>query len=472
MEGNRISLQEPIIKISYDYLIATAYLVPPIGEKEYTVEEVLRLLSIYGVKHGIKKDVITSIIEDKRYNEEVVVAEGVEKINGKDGYYEFLFNTDPKPHPSIKEDGSVDFYNIQCFEPVHKGQVIAKYYKATNGNYGWDIKGNMTTPKPGKDLPALRGKSFLVNDEGTEYRATQSGKIELFDNRIIVITPILYVTDCVDYTVGNIQFDGDIVIQKDVLAGFTIEASGSIFVHGSVESATIIAGKDIVIKHGMQGAEKGKVVAGGKVMAKFFEATDIKAGGDISTSAIMNCRVFSDKKVVVVGRFGAIVGGYVSGKEGIVVSKVGNSSEIATHIEVGITKDDYNTLNDITMKSQQIERDITRLKEILSLYEKKESIRLENGEIVEEDPQKGKVMDTLSVRQEEIAELNKHYEDKKNEIQQISNAEIQVLVGLHKGTIVHINTIKKAMITITQDVSIRLRGENIVVYNGSDNKYL
>lgn len=469
MKGNQVQLlQEPIIKISCDYLIATVYLIPPIGDKEYTVEEILRVLSAYGVKQGIKEDVITNIIEDKRYNQEIVIAQGVEKINGRNGYYEFLFNTDPKPRPSIREDGSVDFYNIKCFEPVQKGQAIANYYKASNGAYGWDIKGNMITPKPGKDLPALRGKSFRVNNEGTKYIATQSGKIELIDNQIIAITPILYISGCVDYTVGNLLFDGDIVIQNDVLSGFIVEASGSIFVNGSVESATIIAGKDIVIKHGMQGAERGSVVAGGMVMAKFFEATDIKAGGDISTSAIMNCRVFSDKKVVVVGQFGAIVGGYVSGKEGIVVSKVGNNSEIITHIEVGVTKEDYQLLNDITIKVQRIENEIACLKEILSLIEKKDDKSFVGGEIVESYWQRDKVIDTRSVREGEMAQLNKTYEDKKKEIWKVSNAEIRILSGLHKGAVVHMNARIKEMNTITQDIAICTRGKKIVVYNGSE----
>ena len=45
---------------------------------------------------------------------------------------------------------------------------------------------------------------------------------------------------------------------------------GSIYVGGFVEGATLIAGKDIVLKDGVNTKNSGKIEAGGNISGRFF----------------------------------------------------------------------------------------------------------------------------------------------------------------------------------------------------------
>ena len=65
----------------------------------------------------------------------------------------------------------------------------------------------------------------------------------------------------------------DIRIRGNVLSGMKVTSEkGSIIVDGYVEAATLIAGKDVILKNGMQGKWQGKVCRQREdVSGKFFE---------------------------------------------------------------------------------------------------------------------------------------------------------------------------------------------------------
>ena len=73
-----------------------------------------------------------------------------------------------------------------------------------------------------------------------------------------------------DMSMGNIDFNGDVNITGSVRSGVTVHAMGSIYVGGFVEGATLIAGKDIVLKDGVNTKNSGKIEAGEIYQADFL----------------------------------------------------------------------------------------------------------------------------------------------------------------------------------------------------------
>ena len=68
---------------------------------------------------------------------------------------------------------------------------------------------------------------------------------------------------------GDIIFSDDIHIKGNVLTGVMIHSvKGSIIVDGFVEACSLEAGTEVVLKNGMQGNGKGKIVAGGNVSGR------------------------------------------------------------------------------------------------------------------------------------------------------------------------------------------------------------
>ena len=102
-------------------------------------------------------------------------------------------------------------------------------------------------PKPGKPKPRLHGKGFKTSEDGKETYAAISGKIE-YCNYDLSVVNVYDVNGNLDMSMGNIDFNGDVNITGSVRSGVTVHAMGSIYVGGFVEGATLIAGKDIVLK--------------------------------------------------------------------------------------------------------------------------------------------------------------------------------------------------------------------------------
>ena len=112
--------------------------VPPTGAPEnYTVEYLTDVLHLNHVKIGILTDNLQKIINNNIYNKEVLVAQGAEAQDGKDGYFEYLFETNLSQKPIVLEDGTVDYKNIKMIELVEPGQKIAIYHAGTAA-----LKGN------------------------------------------------------------------------------------------------------------------------------------------------------------------------------------------------------------------------------------------------------------------------------------------------------------------------------------------
>lgn len=139
-----------------------------------------------------------------------------------------------------------------------------------------------------------------------------------------------------DSTTGNLDFEGSIQINGDVMANFEVKAGGNVIVSGLVEDAKIVAGGNIIIAKGMNGMSKGYLKAGGDVMAKFLENVRVVAGGYVESEAILHSRISAGTEVKVEGRKGIIVGGYVQAGQRVTAKTIGTGMGASTILEVGV----------------------------------------------------------------------------------------------------------------------------------------
>ena len=86
---------------------------PPSAKGSLNEEDDIKAsLKNLGVVFGIKEDTIKDFIAHRKYFTDIILAEGKEPIQGQDAEIEYFFNTDLKARPTLKEDGSVDFFNL------------------------------------------------------------------------------------------------------------------------------------------------------------------------------------------------------------------------------------------------------------------------------------------------------------------------------------------------------------------------
>ncbi|MCR5687651.1 MAG: FapA family protein [Lachnospiraceae bacterium] len=324
--------------ISDDCMTATLFLTPPAEGESITPEDVALYLRANGVTSGIIYSEIEKAIKEKTYYKDITVAKGRSLIETQNGYYEFCFSMGEIKHPTIRSDGSVDYQSMSIIQSVSPGDVLAVYHPAVPGSSGLDVKNRELRCKPAKDLPEIKGSGFDVSFDGNTYTASMEGRVE-YDNFKLHVRDLYELRGDLDLVTGRIDFRGDVIVHGNVRSGTYIRATKTVTVDGSVEAATIIAEGDIVLKKGMQGSGKAKLVSGGNIYANFIEFTEVRAKGNVEANIILNSVISAGKSIIISGRRGAVIGGISHCVGEMRMGHAGNNAEIRTKVASGISED-------------------------------------------------------------------------------------------------------------------------------------
>ncbi len=327
-----------LVEISHDAKKAFATLLPPDGGKMITVEEAEKILEQNGVVYGIYRDKLEEVISQKMFNYSFQVASATLPVDGRDGYIDYKVSIRKDRKPKLKEDGSVDFHELNLIENVAEGDSLAELIQATEGKDGTDVRGKVLKAVSGKPVKLVKGKNTEISSDGKLLFSLIDGQINYSDGKINVF-PVYEVPGNVDSATGNIRFVGNVVIRGNVITGFKIEADGDIEVSGVVEGAHLKAGGNIILKRGVQGSGKAYLYCKGNLVSKFLENCTAEVEGDILAEAIMHSNVSSKSTIEVKGRKGLIVGGNIAAQSEIDAITIGSPMATVTRIEVGVDPD-------------------------------------------------------------------------------------------------------------------------------------
>lgn len=172
----------------------------------------------------------------------LLIAAVTSPVPGDNGWYDIFVATDSSG-PKIREDGRADYRNLGKFVFVQEGAVLGRIHKATPGKPGTTVLGNPVPPSPGKDvdLTKILGDGLGVDVHGGII-ALRSGHLHQDPSGKYSIKTSLQIDGDVDFSVGDIRdFPGDIVIKGSVTVGFSVSATGNIFIDGRIEGGTVIS---------------------------------------------------------------------------------------------------------------------------------------------------------------------------------------------------------------------------------------
>ncbi len=328
-----VTRDDPKVRFSSDSMKAYLYLPNPDFEG-YNLDDITEVLRQSGISYGINEQKVRDMIEQQIYNQEVLIAEGDQAVDGIDGYYDYKFDMNFSKKPTVRPDGSVDYWSIKMVEMVTEGQVIAEYHKAVQGKDGMNLKGKPILAKRGRDLVPLKGKGFERSEDGLTYTSLMDGKIDKNGDRIVIL-PVYEINGDADLSVGNIDFRGDVIIHGSICSGLIVKATGTVTVDGIVEGASIEAGKDIVLRSGVMGASRAVINSKGNISAKFFEYTRVHANGMIQADVFLNCQVSCGESIILNGRKASIIGGEVGAIQSIEADILGSDGEVSTNVKIG-----------------------------------------------------------------------------------------------------------------------------------------
>lgn len=446
IQGNPIIINgtDYLLRIGQTYMEAllTVY-------RRFSLEELQGVLKENGIVHGIREKALEEIAEGKQNYEETLIATGTAAKDGHDGWFEYHFNPHPETEPIILPDGSVDYNVLGKIELVREGELLVTYHPPIPAVYGRDIRGNDIGAYEGKGLPPLQCKRCELDESGCKYYADTEGNVTL-NGRTLTVTPIYVLEGNLEAATGSLDFHGDVLIQGNVFAGVTVKTTGNVTINGHVETANIIAGKDVILKNGMQGSGNGTIRAGGRVMARFLEQTQVFAGTEVNTGAILNCEVESGQNVVVAGNRGTIIGGRVTAVEQISAASIGNRAGVDTQLVIGLDCEFKEKMGEIDRLTQEYEENMNDAIHTLDRidYQMKTqpvtpALNEQKAEQMRRKINNQLKLQEITKKREELIDINRRSADGKIVVSGLSNV----------GCVIIINGVREALHSEYRDVT-------------------
>lgn len=326
---------DPIIdiKVSKNRMEAVLSVEMPDNARSLTEGFIREKLQAAGIQFGVSEEAMKELVNLTSH--EVVIAEGLPPQNGENARIVQYFDLEKCGRPEEAEHGRVDFKNLNLFVMVKPGDLLAERIPHTMGTAGMDVFGGVIAAKPGKPVMLPLGKNTkLVEDN--KIVSEIEGQVILVNNKISV-DPRLEIKGDVDLSTGNIDFAGSVFIKGSVQPGFIVKAGGDVEIMGNISGGTVM-GRNITVKAGIQGMQRGEIIAEQDIKTSFAENAKISAGRDLYVSeAVLHSSVSAGKKIIVNGRRGIIAGGSAIAGNEITVKTAGNQMDTSTKLEVGIS---------------------------------------------------------------------------------------------------------------------------------------
>ncbi|MDR0454017.1 MAG: FapA family protein [Deferribacteraceae bacterium] len=311
---------------------------PALGSgKNLSKDEIYETISDEGIKVSVDKVAVEKAAKMHHENyivDHILFATGIPAHKGRDAVISVQFSAADKK-PKLNADGTVDFKNIDNVIHAKKGDILITKRPATMGLKGLTVKNAEIIPHPGKDVDIFQGEGVMLNPTGTSYIALQDGYVE-FKNGLLAVHNVLFINKDVDFSTGNIKFNGTVHIRGDVLAGFKVVAKDDVIVEGVCGDCEIIAGGNIIIKTGIKGNFNNLFKAGNNVVIGYSDKAKIFAKNNLIIKKYSyNSDLYAGDKLEATAGEGIIAGGMIKAFSEVNAKQLGTQGNSKFTIYMG-----------------------------------------------------------------------------------------------------------------------------------------
>lgn len=387
--------QKPEIAISPDRMTVDV-VIPDIPLYADVFELLAEAGVVYGIDTAVVRDINSQLLHGDRMEKSYVVARGREPAHGQDGE---LILRSARPQDIILSSDelvSVDYriYKQKQLALAEKDQPIAMIISPTAGKEGMDVCGRVLPAKNGRDVELELGRK--VYKDGKKVISRIDGLVEYGKVRGVIhlnVSPVYLVPEDVDFTTGNIDFPGSVIVKGSIKAGFEVRAKNEVV--ATTIRGRVIAGGGVMARQGIIGGqEAADIYSEGSVYAKFIhKAKIITNEGVYVKKSIMNSEIYAEKEIVVDGVPGSIIGGKVFSVEGISAKIYGSEAYIKTDVAIFTSVKDVMDMRKMVAKRYETSKMLTKLETYLG----------NNKEILMRQSEQKRVMiDKLLIKREQL----------------------------------------------------------------------
>ncbi len=377
---------------------------------------------------GLKEELLIQLLKSGNPIENILVAEGKLPLSGKDGSIKYHFEINKSLLPKISPDGTVDYKELDSVNLVRKGQLLAEIIPPTEGIDGLSVLGNPIPYTKGKLPKFPKTKNITQSDDGIYLFSGIDGLVEYVNGKISA-SEILRLENIGNDT-GNIQYNGNVIVNRDMLNGFSLKTSGNVEIKGAVEGGYIKCQGDVLVRQGIQGYNRLTIENEGNLCSKFIENSIIKTGQNITAEAIMHSDVSSRSNILVIGKKGLIVGGTCRAKYEIRAKTVGSSMATTTILEVGVDPEVKSKFLELEKKINNSTNNLEKIDQSIKVLEiLKRSERIDDKKLallLELQTARYKILSEIEKDKEDIAYLEV-------EISSLTKGQIKVADIVYPG---------------------------------------
>jgi uncharacterized protein (DUF342 family) len=326
------------VVIAADGMSVRAHLDPPTGAPSAVDEDVvLALLRERGVTTGIDRRAVREAVRKSSIERVIVrdaiVARGQKPVDEVPPGLAIERALLEKPAvDSAGDPGPVDFRALSAFVTLKAGAALARATPGRHGVMGVTVRGVAVPYGRLPDVSPRPGSN--TRREGDTVVAACDGLFKT-DAGFFRIDEVLEVPGDVDFSVGNIDFPGDVVIHGVIRNGFRVRAGRSLHCSRSIDASEVTTGGDLVTAQGIIGRRQAIIKSGGGITARFIENCVVEAAGTIRVqTGIMNSSMHTLDRLEM-GDRGVIVGSIVVACDGVTTAQIGSSRSPRAEIRCG-----------------------------------------------------------------------------------------------------------------------------------------
>ncbi|HPR96359.1 MAG TPA: FapA family protein [Thermotogota bacterium] len=331
------------VEVSEDEMKAFLTIKPNSEKTKIKREELLEFLSGENIVFGIKEKVLDRICLGciDRSIESILIAQGKYPVASVDSRVDYLFPKDGFIKLEEEIEGSkINYARRKKIFQCREFDILIEKKPGIQGVDGITVFGKKIPVGKFKDINLCQ---FIENSETVQISEDNNLLIAKCDGQPymtkygkVEVRKVFVVNKSIDYSVGDIEFDGSVIIHGDVEIPFEVHAKGDILIDGMVRNTVVTSEGNIFIKGGVSGVGKAKIECRGSLTTSHLNnVTVIVDGNCISEDYILNSVVYSGDNIVIHGR-GLFSGGALFARNNISMKVAGSQAGVKTTISAGI----------------------------------------------------------------------------------------------------------------------------------------
>lgn len=316
-----------------------------------------RWLTSQQIKTGIISHVFDRILaQDDQLEFPVIIARGEEAIDGIDGTIRFL----TKESDTINIEERESFKDIHKIPTVEKDEKIAIITRPVPEENGYKVNGKVIYGKKPKAVKYTAGENVYYDEKTLSFYSSITGKPSIGRSKISVFNTYEVQND-LSMKTGNVKFDGSVTIRGNVPEGYSVEATGDIYIHGLVEASHIKANGSVHITEGIVGMKKGVIDAGVDINIGYINQATVSAGQNINVNnSILHSECTAGAHIYC--QAGHIIGGVCSAGESIEAKDIGNKMDTKTTVAIAVNQKSLELVKQLDFARDTLLEDIKKLK--------------------------------------------------------------------------------------------------------------